>query len=95
MALGLFSKDGVCSMCTLCMYYLCLQSCHMLMLALVVLSQERLQFTDNIDVVTYRDNKRETHNPVGRAFAPVVWDYFQVRSSNIQKRLNFQIGKII
>ena len=36
-------------------------------------------FTENLDVTSYENGKRETHNPVGRAFAPVVWDYYQVR----------------
>ena len=36
-------------------------------------------FTENLDVTSYENGKRETHNPIGRAFAPVVWDYYQVR----------------
>ena len=36
-------------------------------------------FTENLDVTSYEHGKRETHNPIGRAFAPVVWDYYQVR----------------
>lgn len=40
--------------------------------------QERLHFSENIDVVTYTDGKRETHNPGGRAFPSTVWDYYQV-----------------
>jgi len=31
-----------------------------------------------LDVTSYRDGKRETHNPTGRAHAPVVWDYYEV-----------------
>ena len=42
-----------------------------------------MNFTDNIDVVTYVNGKRETHNPTGRAYAPVVWDFYQVTSFNI------------
>jgi len=42
-----------------------------------------VNFTDNIDVVTYVNGKRETHNPTGRAYAPVVWDFYQVTSFNI------------
>lgn len=37
-----------------------------------------MKFGDNVDVVTYLNGKRETHNPEGRAYAPVVWDYYQV-----------------
>lgn len=35
-------------------------------------------FGENIDVVTYLNGKRETHNLSGRAFAAVVWDFYQV-----------------
>ncbi|GAB1601475.1 ribosomal oxygenase 1-like isoform X2 [Argonauta hians] len=42
-----------------------------------ILRKENIQFGKNIDVTTYCDGKRETHNPTGRAFAPVVWDYYQ------------------
>ncbi|KAL5008323.1 hypothetical protein ScPMuIL_013904 [Solemya velum] len=42
-----------------------------------ILRKEHLNFTENIDVVSYTDGKRETHNPFGRAYAPVVWDYYQ------------------
>ena len=45
-------------------------------------NQERVNFTDNVDVVTYVNGKRETHNPTGRAYAPVVWDFYQVTSSS-------------
>ena len=39
--------------------------------------------TENVDITTYVDGKRETHNPVGRAYAPVVWDYYQVRQKMV------------
>lgn len=42
--------------------------------------QRNLEFGVNIDVTTYRDGKRETHNPPGTAFAPVVWDFYQVHA---------------
>lgn len=42
-----------------------------------ILRTERIQFGVNIDVTTYTDGKRETHNPAGRAYAPVVWDFYQ------------------
>ena len=42
------------------------------------LIQEQVHFTENIDIVTYKDGKRETHNDVGRAFPAIVWDYYQV-----------------
>ena len=33
-------------------------------------------FGKNLDVTSFSDDKRETHNPEGRAHAPVVWDYY-------------------
>lgn len=42
-----------------------------------ILKKNDLQFTRNIDVTTYTDGKRETHNPVGRAHPQVVWDYYK------------------
>ena len=35
-----------------------------------------MQYTKNLDVTSYSDGKRETHNPEGRAYAPVVWDFY-------------------
>ena len=43
--------------------------------------QENIQFGVNVDVTTFSDGKRETHNPAGRAHAPVVWDFYQVNSN--------------
>ena len=40
--------------------------------------QEDIKFTENLDVVSYENGKRETHNIDGRAHAAVVWDYYQV-----------------
>jgi len=40
--------------------------------------QEHIEFGVNLDVTSYIDGKRETHNPVGRAYKPVVWDHYQV-----------------
>ncbi|XP_022096693.1 ribosomal oxygenase 1-like [Acanthaster planci] len=42
-----------------------------------ILRENDLQFTTNIDVTTYSEGKRQTHNPVGRAHAPVVWDFYK------------------
>ncbi|XP_011548076.3 ribosomal oxygenase 1 [Plutella xylostella] len=41
-----------------------------------MLRKENIQFTKNIDITSYVDGKRETHNPVGRAHPHVVWDYY-------------------
>lgn len=35
-------------------------------------------FGKNIDVTTYIDGVRKTHNPPGRAYSSVVWDYYKV-----------------
>lgn len=53
-------------------------SLHIMYYLLSFVFQEPIQFGVNLDVTTYTNGVRETHNPVGRAFAPVVWDYFQV-----------------
>ncbi|KAK7104186.1 ribosomal oxygenase 1-like [Littorina saxatilis] len=42
-----------------------------------ILRQENIQFGVNIDITSYVDDKRETHNPAGRAYAPLVWDFYQ------------------
>ncbi|XP_012259857.2 ribosomal oxygenase 1 [Athalia rosae] len=41
-----------------------------------ILRKYYLQFTKNVDVTSYSDGKRETHNPIGRALPSVVWDYY-------------------
>ena len=41
-----------------------------------ILRSQNVQFTKNLDVTSYSDGKRETHNPEGRAYAPVVWDFY-------------------
>lgn len=37
---------------------------------------ENIQFTKNIDVTSYVNGKRETHNPEGRAHPHLVWDFY-------------------
>lgn len=41
-----------------------------------MLRSENIQFTKNIDVTSYKDGKRETHNPEGRAHPHLVWDFY-------------------
>ncbi|XP_072932916.1 bifunctional lysine-specific demethylase and histidyl-hydroxylase NO66 [Epargyreus clarus] len=41
-----------------------------------MLRTENIQFTKNIDVTSYVDGKRETHNPEGRALPHIVWDFY-------------------
>lgn len=40
--------------------------------------QNSLDFSVNIDVTSYKDGERCTHNPDGRAVPQVVWDFFKV-----------------
>ncbi|XP_076802755.1 ribosomal oxygenase 1-like isoform X1 [Clavelina lepadiformis] len=42
-----------------------------------ILNECNVRFGVNLDVTTYQDGRRETHNVEGRAFAPVVWDYYK------------------
>lgn len=41
-----------------------------------MLRNENIQFTKNIDVTSYVNSKRETHNPEGRAHPHLVWDFY-------------------
>lgn len=41
-----------------------------------MLREERVMFTEHMDVVSYRDGQRLTLNPPGRAFRPIVWDLY-------------------
>ncbi|KAM4771860.1 ribosomal oxygenase 1-like [Rhinophrynus dorsalis] len=42
-----------------------------------ILREDNVQFGVNLDVTSYTDGKRETHNPPGRALPLVVWDYYK------------------
>lgn len=42
-----------------------------------MLRQNRVEFTKNIDITSFDNQIRMTHNPVGRALPPVVWDYYK------------------
>lgn len=41
-----------------------------------MLRNENIQFTKNIDVTSYVNGKRDTHNPEGRAYPHLVWDFY-------------------
>lgn len=41
-----------------------------------MLKENHLEYTKNIDVTSYRDGVRETHNPGGRAIVPAIWSYY-------------------
>merc|ERR1711892_1356398 len=40
-----------------------------------VIREQRVLYGKNLDVTSY-DGKRETHNPVGRVFPAVLWDFY-------------------
>ena len=63
---------------SICLVYFLFSSKEILKFQHFFSTQESVKFTENIDVVTYLNGKRETHNPDGRAYAPVVWDFYQV-----------------
>ncbi|XP_034996629.2 ribosomal oxygenase 1 [Zootoca vivipara] len=42
-----------------------------------ILRDSDVRFGVNLDVTSYEDGKRETHNPEGRALPAVVWDFFR------------------
>ncbi|XP_078489978.1 ribosomal oxygenase 1-like [Ciona intestinalis] len=42
-----------------------------------ILNECNVRYSVNLDVTTYQNGRRETHNIDGRAYAPVVWDYFK------------------
>jgi len=41
-----------------------------------ILRDNYILFTKNIDITSYVDGVRETHNPLGRALPSIVWDYY-------------------
>uniref|UniRef100_A0A3B3ZE20 Bifunctional lysine-specific demethylase and histidyl-hydroxylase n=1 Tax=Periophthalmus magnuspinnatus TaxID=409849 RepID=A0A3B3ZE20_9GOBI len=42
-----------------------------------ILRQEDVQYGVNLDVTSYTEGKRETHNPPGRALPYTVWDFYE------------------
>uniref|UniRef100_W5NFB5 Bifunctional lysine-specific demethylase and histidyl-hydroxylase n=1 Tax=Lepisosteus oculatus TaxID=7918 RepID=W5NFB5_LEPOC len=42
-----------------------------------ILRDDNVQFGENLDVTSYRNGKRETHNPQGRALPFAVWDFYK------------------
>ncbi|RWS26515.1 bifunctional lysine-specific demethylase and histidyl-hydroxylase NO66-like protein, partial [Leptotrombidium deliense] len=42
-----------------------------------ILRDNHIQFNRNIDVTSYVNGERKTHNPDGRAYPAIIWDYFQ------------------
>jgi len=46
-----------------------------------ILRQENIMWGVNLDATQFVNDKRETHNQIGRAHAPVVWDMYQAGCS--------------
>lgn len=42
--------------------------------------QDNVQYGVNLDVTSYTNGKRETHNPPGRALPYTVWDFYEVQN---------------
>ncbi|XP_029589156.1 ribosomal oxygenase 1 isoform X2 [Salmo trutta] len=42
-----------------------------------ILRRDDVQYGVNLDVTSYRNGKRETHNPPGRALPYTVWDFYE------------------
>ncbi|XP_053567893.1 ribosomal oxygenase 1 [Bombina bombina] len=42
-----------------------------------ILREDRVEFGVNLDVTSYTNGKRATHNPPGRALPLIVWDYYR------------------
>lgn len=41
-----------------------------------IMRENYLLFSKNIDITSFVNDVRETHNPEGRALPSVVWDYY-------------------
>ncbi|XP_031849269.2 bifunctional lysine-specific demethylase and histidyl-hydroxylase NO66 [Nomia melanderi] len=41
-----------------------------------ILRESHILFNKNLDITSYENGVRETHNPIGRAIPSVVWDYY-------------------
>lgn len=41
-----------------------------------MLRNENIQYTKNIDVTSYQNGEKQTHNPEGRAHPHLVWDFY-------------------
>ncbi|KAK2706655.1 hypothetical protein QYM36_014639 [Artemia franciscana] len=46
-----------------------------------ILRKNYIMFTKNIDITTYINGVRKTHNPEGRAYASTVWDLYSTGAS--------------
>ena len=58
--------------CLLCIYH------NDLKWWMCAVCQDDVQFGVNLDVTSYINGKRDTHNPPGRALPYTVWDFYEV-----------------
>ncbi|XP_058449848.1 bifunctional lysine-specific demethylase and histidyl-hydroxylase NO66 isoform X2 [Malaya genurostris] len=42
-----------------------------------MLRRHNIEYTKNIDVTSYREGERETHNPDGRVLPPEMWSFYE------------------
>ena len=47
--------------------------------SVVTCLQHYLEFSVNVDITSYKNGERLTHNPAGRASPSDVWNAFKVR----------------
>jgi lysine-specific demethylase/histidyl-hydroxylase NO66 len=48
-----------------------------LLIGLIIYFQNDVLYTKNIDITSYKNGKRETLNPEGRAMPAQVWDFYK------------------
>jgi lysine-specific demethylase/histidyl-hydroxylase NO66 len=41
-----------------------------------MIKEHHLEYTKNIDITSYRDETRETHNPEGKV-TPAIWSFYE------------------
>lgn len=63
-----------------------------------ILWKHNIKFSKNIDITSYTNGERQTHNPLGRATADRVWGFFEqgfsVRLLNPQTFIP-QVGMVV
>ena len=42
-----------------------------------ILCKNNIEFSVNLDITSYKNGERQTHNPIGRAYSATVWDFYQ------------------
>ncbi|RXN32234.1 bifunctional lysine-specific demethylase and histidyl-hydroxylase NO66-like protein [Labeo rohita] len=49
-----------------------------------ILRNDDVQYGVNLDVTSYTNGKRETHNPPGRALPYTVWDFYELMPASLE-----------